>query len=61
PLLGGVGVEWAERAGEFAPAVTVPGGLTATALTIGVAATLLLGVAPQMLLDLTADAAEFVR
>jgi len=61
PYLRVVVMMWLSEPGESTPAVTIPGGLTATALTIGVAATLLLGVAPQMLLDLTADAAEFVR
>lgn len=61
PYLRVVVIMWLAEPGESTPAVTIPGGFTATALTIGVVATLLLGVAPQMLLDLTVDAAEFVR
>jgi len=41
--------------------VTVPGALTSAALVIGVLATLVLGVVPGPLLDLTTGAAEFVR
>src|SRR5690606_25987240 len=48
PYLRVVVMMWLSEPGESTPAVTIPGGLTATALTIGVAATLLLGGAPQM-------------
>lgn len=41
--------------------VHIPGGFTAAAITLGVLATLALGVAPQPLLDLTEQAAYFVR
>jgi NADH-quinone oxidoreductase subunit N len=44
-----------------APTVTVPGGFTSASLTLGALATLLLGVAPQPLLDLANQAAVFVR
>ncbi|WP_344306699.1 NADH-quinone oxidoreductase subunit NuoN [Fodinicola feengrottensis] len=44
-----------------APTVTVPGGFTSASLTLGALATLLLGVAPQPLLDLASQAATFVR
>jgi NADH-quinone oxidoreductase subunit N len=46
---------------EDGPTVSVPGGYTSAALTVGVLATLLLGVAPGPLLDLAGQAAEFVR
>lgn len=45
---------------EGGPAVTVPGGFTAATLALGVLATVVLGVAPQPLLDLAASAARFV-
>ncbi|WP_163508384.1 NADH-quinone oxidoreductase subunit NuoN [Fodinicola acaciae] len=44
-----------------APTVTVPGGFTSASLTLGALATLLLGVAPQPLLDLANQAVTFVR
>lgn len=43
------------------PAVTVPSAFTVTAIAVGVAATLVLGVAPQYFLDLAGDAGVFVR
>jgi NADH-quinone oxidoreductase subunit N len=46
---------------EDGPTVSVPGGFTAAALTIGVLATLALGVVPTQLLDLAGQAAQFVR
>jgi NADH-quinone oxidoreductase subunit N len=52
---------WLSEPGESTPTVTIPGGLTAAALVIGVVATLVLGVAPAPLLDLTTSAADFVR
>ncbi|MGC5017184.1 NADH-quinone oxidoreductase subunit NuoN [Micromonospora sp. DT47] len=61
PYLRVVVMMWLSEPGETTPTVTVPGGLTATALMIGVAATLILGVAPAPLLDLATDAATFVR
>ncbi|SDZ36090.1 NADH dehydrogenase subunit N [Micromonospora pattaloongensis] len=60
PYLRVVVMMWLSEPGESTPSVLVPGGLTAAALTIGVAATLVLGVAPESLLDLTNRAAEFV-
>jgi NADH-quinone oxidoreductase subunit N len=41
--------------------VSIPGALTAAALMIGTVVTLVLGVAPASLLDLTTRAADFVR
>jgi NADH-quinone oxidoreductase subunit N len=52
---------WFSEPGESTPTVSVPGVLTSTALTIGVLATLVLGVVPGPLIDLTRDAAQFVR
>jgi NADH-quinone oxidoreductase subunit N len=46
---------------EDGPTVVIPGFYTAAALMVGVLATLLLGVAPQPVLDLATSAAEFVR
>jgi NADH-quinone oxidoreductase subunit N len=60
PYLRVVVMMWLSEPGESTPTVLVPGGLTAAALTIGVVATLVLGVAPESLLDLTNRAAEFV-
>ncbi|MFD0163548.1 NADH-quinone oxidoreductase subunit NuoN [Streptomyces decoyicus] len=43
------------------PTVAVPSPLTTTAIAVGVAATLVLGVAPQYFLDLAGQAGVFVR
>ncbi|GAA2116794.1 NADH-quinone oxidoreductase subunit NuoN [Streptomyces synnematoformans] len=43
------------------PAVTVPSAFTVSAIAVGVAATLVLGVAPQYFLELAGDAGVFVR
>ncbi|MEJ3748322.1 NADH-quinone oxidoreductase subunit NuoN [Actinomycetes bacterium KLBMP 9797] len=61
PYIRVVVMMWLSEPSESTPTVSVPGGLTATALAIGVVATLVLGVAPAALLDLTNSAAEFVR
>ncbi|GAA4692980.1 NADH-quinone oxidoreductase subunit NuoN [Phytohabitans rumicis] len=61
PYLRVVVMMWLSEPGESTPSVSIPGGMTAAALMIGVVATLVLGVAPAPLLDLTANAAEFVR
>ncbi|MBO4205728.1 NADH-quinone oxidoreductase subunit NuoN [Micromonospora echinofusca] len=61
PYLRVVVMMWLSEPGESTPTVSVPGGLTAAALMIGVLATLVLGVAPGPLLDLANGAAEFVR
>ncbi|MDG4763360.1 NADH-quinone oxidoreductase subunit NuoN [Solwaraspora sp. WMMD406] len=61
PYLRVVVMMWLSEPGESTPTVVIPGALTSAALMIGVLATLLLGVAPGALLDLTANAAEFVR
>ena len=41
--------------------MSIPGFLTSAALVIGVVATFALGVVPAPLIDLTRDAAQFVR
>jgi NADH-quinone oxidoreductase subunit N len=46
---------------EDGPTVSVPGAFTSASLTLGVLATLVLGVLPGPLLDLAGRAAEFVR
>jgi NADH-quinone oxidoreductase subunit N len=61
PYLRVVVMMWLSEPGESTPTVSVPGALTAAAVTIGAAATLLLGVVPQPLIDMTDAAAQFVR
>jgi NADH-quinone oxidoreductase subunit N len=61
PYLRVVVMMWLSEPGENTPSVSVPGALTSAALVIGVFATLALGVVPGPLLDLTNDAAQFVR
>ncbi|MGH3711884.1 MAG: NADH-quinone oxidoreductase subunit NuoN [Micromonosporaceae bacterium] len=60
PYLRVVVLMYLSEPAEDTPAVSVPGGLTAAALSIGVLATVLLGVAPTPILDLAAQAAGFV-
>jgi NADH-quinone oxidoreductase subunit N len=52
---------WLSEPGESTPTVSIPGFLTSAALAIGVLATFALGVVPAPLIDLTRDAAQFVR
>jgi NADH-quinone oxidoreductase subunit N len=61
PYLRVVVLMWLSEPGETTPAVSLPGALTAAAVTIGVAMTLLLGVIPQPLLNITDAAVPFVR
>jgi NADH-quinone oxidoreductase subunit N len=61
PYLRVVVMLWLSEPGESTPTVSIPGFLTSAALTIGVIATLVLGVVPAPLIDLTNDAAQFVR
>jgi NADH-quinone oxidoreductase subunit N len=61
PYLRVVVMMWLSEPGESTPAVSLPGAMTAAAVTIGAAATLLLGIVPQPLLDMTETAAHFVR
>jgi NADH-quinone oxidoreductase subunit N len=61
PYLRVVVMMWLSEPGESTPTVSLPGFLTAAAVVIGVVATLLLGVWPQSLLDVTQNAADFIR
>jgi NADH-quinone oxidoreductase subunit N len=61
PYLRVVVMMWLSEPGETTPTVSIPGALTSAALAIGVLATLALGVVPAPLIDLTNDAAQFVR
>jgi NADH-quinone oxidoreductase subunit N len=61
PYLRVVVLMWLSEPGESTPTVSVPGALTSAALAIGVLVTLALGVIPAPLIDLTNDAAQFVR
>jgi NADH-quinone oxidoreductase subunit N len=61
PYLRVVVMLWFSEPGESTPTVSIPGFLTSAALAIGVLATLLLGVVPAPLIDLSRDAANFVR
>ncbi len=45
---------------ETGPSVIVPGGFTSASVTFGVLATLVLGIAPQPILQLASNAARFV-
>jgi NADH-quinone oxidoreductase subunit N len=61
PYLRVVVLMWLTEPGENTPTVSIPGALTSAVLSIGALATLLIGVVPQPLLDLTDRAAEFIR
>ncbi|MEV4637918.1 NADH-quinone oxidoreductase subunit NuoN [Actinoplanes sp. NPDC049548] len=61
PYLRVIVMMWLQEPGETTPAVSIPGFYTSAALAIGVIATFALGVVPAPLLDLTNDAAQFVR
>jgi NADH-quinone oxidoreductase subunit N len=61
PYLRVVVLMWLSEPNESTPAVSIPGALTSAALAIGVIATLVLGVAPSPLIELTNNAAQFVR
>ena len=61
PYLRVVVLMWLSEPGESTPSVSVPGALTSAALVIGVVVTFALGVVPAPLLDLTNEAAQFVR
>ncbi|MEV0644984.1 NADH-quinone oxidoreductase subunit NuoN [Phytomonospora sp. NPDC050363] len=60
PYLKVVVLLWLNPPGEETPTVSVPGPLTWSVIALGVAVTLLLGVAPSFLLDLVADAGPFL-
>jgi NADH-quinone oxidoreductase subunit N len=61
PYLRVIVMMWLSEPGETTPSVSVPGALTSAALGIGVLVTLALGVVPAPLIDLSTDAAQFVR
>jgi NADH-quinone oxidoreductase subunit N len=61
PYLRVIVLLWLSEPGESTPTVSIPGFMTSAALTIGVVATLALGVVPAPLIDLTRDASTFVR
>jgi len=61
PYLRVVVMMWLSEPGESTPSVSIPGAFTSAALLIGVVITLLLGIAPAPLLDLTDTAAVFLR
>jgi NADH-quinone oxidoreductase subunit N len=61
PYLRVIVILWLSEPGESTPTVSIPGALTSAALAIGVIATFALGVVPAPLIDLTNDAAQFVR
>ncbi|GID30095.1 NADH-quinone oxidoreductase subunit NuoN [Paractinoplanes brasiliensis] len=61
PYLRVVVMLWLSEPGDSTPTVSIPGFLTSAALVIGVAATIALGVVPAPLIDLTRDAAQYVR
>ncbi|WP_020526070.1 NADH-quinone oxidoreductase subunit NuoN [Catelliglobosispora koreensis] len=61
PYLRVVVMMWLSEPGESTPSVSLPGVLTSTALGVGTIATLVLGVAPGLLLDLADKAAAFIR
>jgi NADH-quinone oxidoreductase subunit N len=59
PYLRVVVMMWLSEPGETTPAVSIPGAMTAAALVIGTVATLVLGVAPSVLLEATQHAGLF--
>ena len=61
PYLRVVVLMWLSEPGETTPTVSLPGALTAFALIVGVAVTLVLGLAPEPLLNVTRNAADFIR
>ena len=61
PYLRVIVLMWLSEPGESTPTVSIPGALTSAAVAIGVLATFALGVIPAPLIDLTNDAAQFVR
>jgi len=61
PYLRVVVMMWLSEPGESTPSVSLPGALTSATLAIGMFVTLLLGLAPQPVLELTDRAADFIR
>lgn len=60
PYLKVVVLLWLNEPVEDAPAVSIPSIATGTAVAVGVVATVLLGVAPQLLLDVVNNAGTFL-
>ncbi|MEV6931846.1 NADH-quinone oxidoreductase subunit NuoN [Dactylosporangium sp. NPDC051485] len=60
PYLRVVVMMWLSEPAESTPAVSIPGAMTAAALVIGTVATLVLGVAPGALLEVTQNAGRFL-
>jgi NADH-quinone oxidoreductase subunit N len=61
PYLRVVVLMWLSEPSEATPTVSIPGVLTSAALWIGAVVTLVLGLLPTPLLDVTGRAAEFIR
>ncbi|SDT72586.1 NADH-quinone oxidoreductase subunit NuoN [Actinoplanes derwentensis] len=61
PYLRVVVLMWLSEPGETTPTVSIPGFLTSAVLALGVLVTVALGVVPAPLIDLTREAAQFVR
>jgi NADH-quinone oxidoreductase subunit N len=61
PYLRVVVMMWLSEPGDSTPAVSIPGGLTSMALTIGVLVTVWLGVYPTPVIHLATQAAAFLR
>ncbi len=61
PYLKVVVLMWLSDPGESTPTISIPGAFTSAVLTVGVAATLWLGVWPTQVLDLADKAAQFLR
>jgi NADH-quinone oxidoreductase subunit N len=60
PYLRVVVMMWLSEPGESTPAVSIPGAMTAAALVIGTIATVVLGIAPGALLEVTQGAGKFL-
>ncbi|WP_147141998.1 NADH-quinone oxidoreductase subunit NuoN [Stackebrandtia albiflava] len=60
PYLKVVVLLWLSQPVEDAPAVSMPGFMTGTAVTVGVVFTVLLGLAPQVLLNIVDGAGQFL-
>jgi NADH-quinone oxidoreductase subunit N len=61
PYLRVIVLLWLSEPGETTPTVSIPGAFTSAVLTVGVAATLFLGIAPTQVLDLADKASTFLR
>lgn len=61
PYIRVVVLMWLNEPGETTPSVSIPGALTSAALGIGVLVTLVLGVWPSPLIELTTNVSNFIR